>query len=447
MQAGQTETKAVASSSNVLDFFGNSSTPTVSTAPKKRKKPAAVSKPEKKRAAKVEEVESEEEVEFKPKKAKKGKGVSIFKKKKGQTSDSDAAKSRKKNKSKKKEDQIRQEEVAAFRHRLKINVEGNEVPDPIQTFDEMNEDDPAVGGSTKHVLLQNIEKSAYKEPTAVQMQAIPALLDKRDVLVAAPTGSGKTLTFAVPLLLNLHKPMKGHGVRGLVLAPTRELAGQLESYIKRMCAGKKFKIVLLKKATATALSAGSSNKHTSNQCDILIATPLRLLHLLNTNSLNLHQVQMVCLDEADKLFEMGFVEQVDAILAACTNVKVQVAMLSATMMPGVEDMAKSVLKDPIKVTIGTKNAGANTIKQKLVFVGREAGKLLAVRQIVQEGLKPPVLIFLQNKERAQALFHELVYDGINVEVSPVQKQRRRERDTERERASVREREREREIDR
>lgn len=414
--AQQTETKVASSSSNVLDFFGSANAASTSTTPKKRKKPPLAKPEKKKKIASKEESESEEEVEVKPKKAKKGKGVSIFKKKKGQSSDSDAAKSRKEKKNEKKEDQIRKEEVAAFRHRLKINVEGNEVPDPIQTFDEMNEDDLAIGGSTKHVLLQNIEKSAYKEPTAVQMQAIPALLDRRDVLVAAPTGSGKTATFALPLLLNLQKPMKGHGVRGLVLAPTRELAGQLETYVKRMCVGRKFKVVLLKKATATALSASTSNKHASNQCDILIATPLRLLHLLNSNSLNLHKVQMVCLDEADKLFEMGFVEQVDAILAACTNTKVQVAMLSATMMPGVEDMAKSVLKDPIKVTIGTKNAGANTIKQKLVFVGREAGKLLAVRQIVQAGLKPPVLIFLQNKERAQALFHELVYDGINVEV-------------------------------
>ncbi|KDO17282.1 hypothetical protein SPRG_17286 [Saprolegnia parasitica CBS 223.65] len=123
---------------------------------------------------------------------------------------------------------------------------------------------------------------------------------------------------------------------------------------------------------------------------------------------------MICLDEADRLFEMGFVEQIDEVFAACTNPSLQRMMFSATMLEGVEEMAQSVLKDPIKVAIGVKNAGANTINQRLLFVGKEEGKLVAMKQLIQEGLKLPVLMFVQNKDRAKELFHELVYDGINV---------------------------------
>lgn len=148
--------------------------------------------------------------------------------------------------------------------------------------------------------------------------------------------------------------------------------------------------------------------------DVLIATPLRLVHLIQETKLDLSTVEMVTLDEADRLFDMGFVEQIDEVLAACTNAKVQRAMFSATMLQGVEELAQSVLRDPIKVSIGVKNAGATTIEQKLVFVGKEEGKLVAMKQLIQEGLRLPALLFVQNKERAQELYHELLYDGISI---------------------------------
>lgn len=148
--------------------------------------------------------------------------------------------------------------------------------------------------------------------------------------------------------------------------------------------------------------------------DILIATPLRLVHLIQETKLDLSMVEMVCLDEADRLFDMGFVEQIDEIFAACTHPKIQRAMFSATMLQGVEEMAQSVLRDPVKVSIGVKNAGANTIEQKLVFVGKEEGKIVAMKQLIHEGLRVPALLFVQNKERANELYQELLYDGINV---------------------------------
>ena len=115
------------------------------------------------------------------------------------------------------------------------------------------------------------------------------------------------------------------------------------------------------------------------------------------------------MDEADKLLELGFLEQVDAILAACSHAQLQRCLFSATMLPVVEDLATTVLRHPIKIVVGAKNAAAETVSQRLLFCGREEGKLLALRGIVKEGLTPPVLIFVQSKERAMQLFLYLHY--------------------------------------
>jgi ATP-dependent RNA helicase DDX52/ROK1 len=106
----------------------------------------------------------------------------------------------------------------------------------------------------------------------------------------------------------------------------------------------------------------------------------------------------------------------DEILAACSSPKLQKALYSATIPSGIEQLAQTIMRDPIRVVVGIKNAATETIKQRLIYVGSEEGKLIAMRQIIQEGLKPPVLIFVQSIERARELFNELIYDGINVEV-------------------------------
>ncbi|KAG3091373.1 putative ATP-dependent RNA helicase ddx52 [Phytophthora idaei] len=266
----------------------------------------------------------------------------------------------------------------------------------------------------KRLLLQNIERSEYKEPTSVQMQAIPSFLLRRDVLATAPTGSGKTAAFAIPMLANLAAGSgTSSGIRSIVLAPTRDLAVQIRAEFMRLDAGKKLHITLLSKATAATIASQTKRKLAVNH-DVLIATPLRLVHLIQESKVDLSTVEMVCLDEADRLLELGFVEQVDEIFAACTHPKVQRAMFSATMLEGVEELAQTVLRDPVKVAVGTKNAGASTIDQKLVFVGKEEGKLVAMKQLLHEGLQLPALLFVQNKERANELYHELLYDGVNI---------------------------------
>lgn len=143
---------------------------------------------------------------------------------------------------------------------------------------------------------------------------------------------------------------------------------------------------------------------------------MRLVHLVQTSSIDLSRVQHLVLDEGDKLLEMGFLEQVDEILHACTHPKLARHLLSATLPPSVEQLARSFMRDPVQVEIGARNSAAQTVTQKLLYVGTEEGKLLALRQLIQAGVRPPVLVFVQSKERAKDLFHELVYDGINVDV-------------------------------
>eukprot|EP00644_Phytophthora_capsici_P012602 jgi/Phyca11/534395/estExt2_fgenesh1_pg.C_PHYCAscaffold_230052 len=285
-----------------------------------------------------------------------------------------------------------EENVQMIRRQLGIRVSGVSVPAPITSFTEMQLDSSPNAQQMKRLLLQNIERSEYKEPTSVQMQAIPSFLLRRDLLATAPTGSGKTAAFAIPILANLAAGGgSSSGIRSIVLAPTRDLAVQIRAEFTRLATGKKLHITLLSKATAATIASQTKKA-----------------------KVELSTVEMVCLDEADRLLELGFVEQVDEIFAACTNPKVQRAMFSATMLEGVEELAQTVLRDPVKVAVGTKNAGANTIDQKLVFVGKEEGKLVAMKQLLHEGLQLPALLFVQNKERANELYHELLYDGVNI---------------------------------
>jgi ATP-dependent RNA helicase DDX52/ROK1 len=301
--------------------------------------------------------------------------------------------------------------------------------------------------AVQSVILRNIEASDWKEPTAIQMQAIPLMLNNRDVLAAAPTGSGKTAAFVLPVLSRVAATPKGsrRGLQALLLAPTRELTEQIHREAERLSAGKRLKIGVLKKNLASAALA-KQEKSAFDKYDILVATPMRLVTLINAEVIDLSNVKIVVLDEADKLFEMdsgssklaeheevegededdeehsaakhAFLNQVDTILASCseTSENLQRALFSATITPFVTEVANGFLRDAVTLRIGQDNAAAELIDQKMMFVGTEEGKLLAIRQLFQQGLKPPALIFLQNKERAKELFKELIYDGINVDV-------------------------------
>ncbi|KAM4546594.1 putative ATP-dependent RNA helicase DDX52 [Fundulus diaphanus] len=307
---------------------------------------------------------------------------------------------------------LHQEKVNRVRAQHRINVHGCDVPDPVCSFEELRSEyrlDPRV--------LQNLRDAGLSAPTAIQMQAIPLMMHGRELLACAPTGSGKTLAFSLPLLAHLQQPAN-LGFRALVISPTRELASQTYRELLRLSEGVGFRVHIIDKASLAAKKYGpQSNK----KYDILVSTPNRLIYLLNQDppGIDLSSVEWLVVDESDKLFEdgkAGFREQLATVFLACSNAKVRRAFFSATCTPEVEQWCRLNLDNLVSVNIGHRNAAVETVEQQLLFVGTENGKLVAMRDIVKKGFLPPMLVFVQSIERARELFHELVYEGINVDV-------------------------------
>ena len=200
--------------------------------------------------------------------------------------------------------------------------------------------------------------------------------------------------------------LKAHeagGVRAVVLSPTRELASQTLRVLRRLSPGKRLRGAVLTKAAAAGADFGA--------LDILIATPLRLGRLLELGRISLARVTWLVMDEADKLFELGFLEQIDAVVAACNAESVRRALFSATLPEAVETLARSVMASPLRLTVGERGAAASSVAQRLLFCGNEPGKLLALRQLLRGGgLRPPAVLFVQSKERAKDLLRELAFE-------------------------------------
>ncbi|SCU83430.1 LAME_0C05160g1_1 [Lachancea meyersii CBS 8951] len=307
------------------------------------------------------------------------------------------------------------QDAAELRKSYMGNVTGGDVPLPIGSFEDL-----VTRFKFDKRLISNLIEAHFTEPTPIQCEGIPMALQGRDVLACAPTGSGKTLSFVLPLLQQVIASRKTDGLKGLIISPTKELANQI--FLE--CTKLSNKIFLDKKRPLSvallskSLSAKLKNKIVSDKkYDIIISTPLRLIDVVKQEALDLSSVKHLIFDEADKLFDQTFVEQADSILASCRDPQLRKSMVSATMPSGLEQIAQSIMLDPVRIIIGHKEAANSSIEQKLVFCGNEEGKLVAIRQLIQEGyFKPPVIIFLESITRAKALFHELLYDNLNVDV-------------------------------
>ncbi|QEU59579.1 Rok1 [Kluyveromyces lactis] len=310
---------------------------------------------------------------------------------------------------------ITKQDALKLRKSYQGNVSGNSVPLPIGSFEDL-----ITRFQFDKRLLNNLIENNFTEPTPIQSEAIPILLHERDMIACAPTGSGKTLAFLIPLLQQIINDKTTVGLKGLIISPTKELANQI--FIE--CSKLANKIYLDKKRPlqvallSKSLSSKLKNKVISeDKYDIIISTPLRLITVVQEEALNLGKVKHLIFDEADKLFDKTFVEQTDDILSSCTDPHLRKTMFSATIPSNVEEIAQTIMNDPIRVIIGHKEAANINIEQQLVFCGNEEGKLIAIRQLVLEGeFKPPVIIFLESITRAKALFHELLYDKLNVDV-------------------------------
>ncbi|OMO72574.1 hypothetical protein CCACVL1_17718 [Corchorus capsularis] len=293
---------------------------------------------------------------------------------------------------------------AVLRKKYNIHVSGTKVASPLKSFAELT----SVYGCESY-LLRNFAELGFKEPTPIQRQAIPILLSGRDCFACAPTGSGKTLAFVSPMLIRL-KHASTEGIRAVILCPTRELAAQTTRECKKLAKGNKFYIKLLTKKLIRGADLSKL------PCDILISTPLRLSSAIKKKKLDLSRVEYLVLDESDKLFELGLLKQIDSVVEACSNPSIVRSLFSATLPDFVEELARTKMHDAVRIIIGRKNTASESVNQKLVFTGSEDGKLLALRQSFAERLNPPVLIFVQNIERAKELYEELKFDNVRASV-------------------------------
>ncbi|MEE6469435.1 hypothetical protein FKM82_008621 [Ascaphus truei] len=308
-------------------------------------------------------------------------------------------------------EQQRLEKINNFRNKHKIYIQGTDIPEPIATFEQLQQE-----YKIHPRMMQNVREAGFQTPTPIQMQAVPIMLHGRELLACAPTGSGKTMAFSIPILTHLKQPMN-EGFRALIISPTRELASQTHRELVKLSEGIGFRIHMINK---TAVAAKKFGPKSSKKYDILVTTPNRLIYLLKQDppGIDLSSVEWLVVDESDKLFEdgkMGFRDQLASIFVACTSHLVKRAMFSATFAHDVEQWCKLHLDSAVSVSVGARNSAADTVEQSLLFVGSETGKLLAMRDLIKKGFSPPVLVFVQSIDRAKELFHELIYEGINVD--------------------------------
>ncbi len=258
-------------------------------------------------------------------------------------------------------------------------------------------------------LLENLQHLGYTEPTPVQQQAIAPILIGKDILAAAQTGTGKTAAFTLPtlqLLLTEGAKVTSNCVRALVLVPTRELAEQVHESI-RMYLGD------LPLRTAVAYGGVSINPQMMNLrrgVDVLVATPGRLLDLYQQNALRFNQMQLLILDEADRMLDLGFAEELNALFALMPRQR-QTLLFSATFSGPIRTLAGKLLNDPVRVDVTPKHSAAETVKQHLIVVDKKSKTDLLLHLIASREWGQ-VLVFVRTRKGAESLSKKLLAAGV-----------------------------------
>lgn len=261
-------------------------------------------------------------------------------------------------------------------------------------------------------LLNALARSGFETPTPIQEQSIKAQLDGRDILGVAQTGTGKTAAFGLPILHHILQ-MKGRpspkSCRALVLAPTRELAVQIEDNFKQFSGGSGLTTCLV----LGGVSRGGQIKKISRGVDVIIATPGRLEDLVNDKKVRLDEVRFVVLDEADRMLDMGFVQPVKRILSRL-HPRRQSALFSATMPKTVRSLAESFLNDPIKVEVTPQATVVSKIEERaeLITGPYKRERLL---ELVSDPAVERVIVFARTKRGADKVAKNLITDGVEAE--------------------------------
>eukprot|EP00439_Symbiodinium_sp_Y106_P019584 s6050_g2.t1 len=286
-----------------------------------------------------------------------------------------------------------EEEVAIIRKDFRLTVTGSNCPRPVVSFAHLR---------LPKELLDGIRKNNYSKPTPIQAQACPAGLSGRDVIGVAETGSGKTVAYLMPLLVHCAAQTelkKDEGPIGLVLCPTRELAVQIEKEVYKFN-----KLLGLRSTTfAGGLSKYQQFKTIKGGSEIVIATPGRLIDIVKMKGCNLRRTTFVVLDEADRMLQMGFEDQIRSILQN-VRPKRQTLLFSATMPPRIERLAADFLDHPVRITVGTAGQAAANVRQQVWVLNSDDQKFGWLHARVDQMLaKGQTLVFVKSKQAAQEL--------------------------------------------
>jgi ATP-dependent RNA helicase DDX41 len=306
--------------------------------------------------------------------------------------------------------EMSEEACQEIRDEWHILVEGERIPYPIKRFEDMKFPRPVIDA---------LREKGIKKPTPIQIQGLPVVLSGRDMIGLAFTGSGKTLVFSLPLvMLALEEEKKmpiagGEGPLGMIICPSRELAKQTHSVISRIC--------------EHLARAGNPQLRTmlciggvpfKEQADLvrrgihmIVATPGRLLDFLKKKKFTLNLCKYLCLDEADRLVDMGFEEDLSGVVDFFTNQR-QTLLFSATMPKKIQDFAKKALVQPVVVNVGRAGAANLDVIQEVEYVKQEA-KIVYLLECLQK-TPPPVLIFCESKTDVDDIHEYLLLKGVEA---------------------------------
>lgn len=260
-------------------------------------------------------------------------------------------------------------------------------------------------------LLQAVEELGYTKPTAIQEQAIPTILAGRDLLAASQTGTGKTASFVLPILQKLtgERKRRAKRLRALVLVPTRELAIQVENTIRQY--GKY--LSLRSMVMVGGVDSAPQKQGLIDGLDILVATPGRLLDMAHQRALYFDELEVLILDEADRMLDMGFIGDINKIIERLPTQR-QNLLFSATLSDEIRLLAKTAINDPIEISINATNATAPKISQWLITVDKD-NKSALLSHLIKTNQWTQALIFIRTKHGAAKLVSQLEKRGIKAE--------------------------------
>ncbi|XP_071453867.1 ATP-dependent RNA helicase abstrakt [Hetaerina americana] len=303
-----------------------------------------------------------------------------------------------------------EEKHEEMRRQLRILVEGEDVPPPTRSFREMK---------LHHAILSGLERKGIIKPSPIQVQGIPTVLAGRDIIGIAFTGSGKTLVFILPLIMFCLEQetklpfIKDEGPYGLIICPSRELAKQTFDIIRYYCecltasGAPEIRSCL----AIGGVPVSESLEVIHRGVHIMVATPGRLMDMLDKKMVKLDVCRYLCMDEADRMIDMGFEEDVRTIFSFFCGQR-QTLLFSATMPKKIQNFARSALVKPVTINVGRAGAASMNVIQEVEYVKQEA-KIVYLLECLQK-TPPPVLIFAEKKQDVDAIHEYLLLKGVEA---------------------------------